>query len=210
MTGSNLGEGLVHCITVPNSNPTIGQCSAPSGGGTCDPEGDACGLGTSARENCCGCDSPKQQCCKFDPLGVARCYGSDAACPKGYTGVAPCCIAANDVCTFSAECCDGALCLPDSGGILRCGATKTCVAQHGTCTTTADCCAPYSCIIAPGQPTGTCDTSGTCGGSQIGQSCDTSGTPSKTCCDPLLCENPVTLAACAASETDCICRSPIQ
>jgi hypothetical protein len=223
--GSGLpGDGLVTCQMVAGTNPPVGFCTMPTASGgtgnSCDPEGDVCGIkptqacGGNAREDCCGCIEPKFNCCKLDKEGVPRCFGgSSAQCPTGYTGKAPCCIAAGQQCTFSSECCNGAPCLPDQAGVLRCG--NACSGEGATCTATSDCCAGLSCNVASGMTQGTCGQvptpppppadggtpvpdGGAC--SLTGQSCSST----QPCCSGYTCSAP-TGAACAAGETDCSC-----
>lgn len=212
--GSGLpGDGLVKCQMVAGTNPPSGFCTMPSGGGVCDPEGDVCGIqppqacGTNAREDCCDCMPPKFNCCKLDKAGVPRCFGgSTTQCPDGYNGQPGCCIAAGQQCTFSSECCNGAPCLPDSTGVLKCG--SACSQQGGACTSDGDCCAGLPCNVPAGQTMGTCGAPppppagdmGMPACSYVGQSCSTT----RPCCGGSACSGP-TGAACAAGETDCTC-----
>ncbi|HEX9105336.1 MAG TPA: hypothetical protein VF997_24165 [Polyangia bacterium] len=219
--GSGLpGAGLVTCQMVAGTSPPIGFCTMPTANGTntCDPEGDVCGIkpaqacGSNAREDCCDCAPPKYNCCKLDKEGVPRCYGggSNPQCPTGYTGTAPCCIAAGAQCTFSSECCNGAPCLPDSNGVLRCG--TACSNTTGKCTANADCCAGLLCTIPPGQTSGTCGAApppppndmGITSCSYVGQSCSAS----QPCCNAT-CSTP-TGTACAPTDTNCTCFGLIQ
>jgi hypothetical protein len=161
------GAGNVTCVLDTGTMPPVGRCRNPL---SCNPEGDVCG-GTgsgqvNARQDCCDCAPPKFNCCKPDANGVHRCYGTPAgttACKTGYTGVAPCCIAAGQQCTFASECCGGAPCVPDAMGTLRCLAMTpmgpTCVAKGGVCTSSSDCCAGYACNIVNGSLQGTCGVS---------------------------------------------------
>jgi hypothetical protein len=232
--GSGLpGAGTVHCEMVAGTTPPIGFCTNPmagGGGNSCDPEGDVCGIqppqacGTSAREDCCDCMPPKFNCCKLDKEGVPRCYGGGmiAGCPTGYTGKAGCCIAAGAQCAFSAECCNGAPCLPDDKGVLRCGAA-TCSPANGPCTATSDCCAGLACNVPAGKTAGTCGAvvapppppndmgkptvgdAGTC--SLVGQGCSST----QPCCTGLSCASNTTPGAtCAAGEMGCTCFGLIQ
>jgi hypothetical protein len=209
------GAGNIKCNIVAGTNPPIGTCSNPT---SCDPEGDVCG-GTgggkvNAREDCCDCAPPKFNCCKPDGNGVYRCYGTPGgnpgACPNGYTGTAPCCIAAGAQCTFSSECCGGTPCLPDGNGVLRCQAPTpdggpTCVNLNGVCTSSGDCCAGGACTLVIGQLTGTCtpvappppppppaDAGVVCKGT--GDTCASVA----DCCQGLMCLKPTgaTLGAC--------------
>jgi hypothetical protein len=221
--GSNLpGDGNVTCSIVAGTNPPLGTCRNPMG---CNPEGDVCGgtNGVNARQDCCGCiPGPTKPCCKPDANGVNRCYGGySSACPTGYTGQAGCCIAAGSQCTFSSECCNGAPCVPDASGVLRCG--SACVAQGAACSATADCCTGLICILAPGQPKGTCEHPAppppapdggapADGGSPMpacalpGQSCSPSSTP---CCGGSTCTAPGGAGACGQTQTGCTCITQI-
>jgi hypothetical protein len=237
--GSNLpGDGLVTCAIVQGSNPPVGFCSHPTGGGVCDPEGDVCGIkppqacGGNAREDCCDCIPPKYNCCKLDKSGVPRCYGgSTQMCPNGYTGVAPCCIMAGQQCTFSSECCNGAPCVPDNMGVLRCG--SMCQMSGQTCTANSDCCAGLPCIIPKGSLVGMCGNPPppTDGGvppdlagvdlagvdlaqpkvdmavcALVGQTCSTT----VPCCNGATCENSTGTANCMQGDTNCSCFGIIQ
>jgi hypothetical protein len=209
------------CNIVPGSVPEIGTCSNPSGQ---DPQGDICGLGVSARHDCCGCASPKINCCKPDLNGVDRCFGTPKTgnCPNGYDGTTGCCILPHQTCTFSAECCDGNPCVPDPvTGVLQCG--LSCSGNGGVCTTTGDCCSGLECEIPPGSLAGTCGKpfvpppdagiagvpdampatadAGVC--SLSGQKCSTT-TP---CCGNLnlVCEDSTTGNLCASGQTNCTC-----
>ena len=152
------GMGSVTCNIIQGTNPPIGTCSNPNG---CDPDGDVCGLAIgnntcgNARHDCCACLPPKINCCKFDKAFVPRCYGgSTMQCPNGYTGQAPCCIQQGNICAFSNECCNGAPCVPDQNGVLRCGSMCQMVGQN--CTADSDCCPGLPCFIPKGQLVGTC------------------------------------------------------
>ncbi len=220
------GANSVTCKIIPNSNPAIGTCSNPTG---CDPDGDICGLAKgnacgNSRHDCCDCQPPKINCCKFDKAGVPRCYGgSTKDCPNGYTGKDPCCIKAGNLCAFSSECCNGAPCIPDQNGVLRCG--TMCQPQGQICTATSDCCTGLTCIIPFGKTQGMCGTlmpPGVDGGgvtdggvapldagkppcSNVGQNCSTT----QPCCNSLLCSPPSGVGPCLVGETDCTCFAPI-
>jgi hypothetical protein len=134
-------NGSVQCIG--------GRCD---NGQSCNGVGNICGaaplpdggeLMINASQNCC--DGMKQVC-KIDMSGIPRCFGGGSGtCPTGYTGQAGCCIASGDVCQFRDQCCNGALCLPGDGGVLRCQ-TPTCNPLGATCTTDANCCGGAFCI----------------------------------------------------------------
>jgi len=210
--------------------PPIGRCRQPPGNicqGT--PEGNVCGGapggdgGQSARQDCCDCIPPKFNCCKPDLAGVLRCFGgSTQPCPTGYTGVPPCCIAAGGQCRFSAECCNGEPCVPDSNGVLRCG--TMCVASGGVCTSTSDCCGGLTCTIPPGSPTGICGGAppppdGGVGDGAAGDGpppppdapmCVLAGqmcSPTQACCAPLVCTGLSTGLACQPGQV-CSCVIP--
>jgi len=213
-TGSMLpGDGLVKCQMVAGTNPPVGFCTMPSGGGVCDPEGDVCGImpaqacGTNAREDCCDCMPPKYNCCKLDKAGVPRCFGgSTSTCPNGYDGTPNCCIAAGQQCTFSSECCNGAPCVPDSTGVLRCG--TACSNPSGVCTADADCCAGLKCNVPAGQTSGTC---GTPPATDMGQACSYVGqscSATQPCCSGTC--STATGAVCSANDTNCSCFGLIQ
>lgn len=134
-----------------------GRCD---NGNSCNGVGNICGQAhlpdggikmINASMNCCGGD----EACKLDLSGIPRCFGGptvDAgACPGGFTGQAPCCIAPQDVCQFRDQCCNGNLCLPGDGGVLRCQGL-TCTQAGGSCTGAADCCSGLSCILNTCRP----------------------------------------------------------
>jgi hypothetical protein len=224
------GGGSVTCNIIAGTNPPVGNCSNPNG---CDPEGDVCGLSANntcgnSRHDCCDCIPPKINCCKFDKAGVPRCYGgSTMMCPNGYDGTPGCCIMAGQQCTFNAECCNGAPCVPDNMGVLRCG--TMCAMTGQACTADSDCCAGLPCIIPKGSLVGTCgnppppppsdggvppdlagvDLAGvdlaqppvdmaTC--ALVGQTC----TVNIPCCNGASCENS-TGANCGPNDANCSC-----
>jgi hypothetical protein len=201
------GAGLVTCNIA--MGYTVGNCSAPSGGGTCVPYGGACGGSgaTPAPQNCCNCASPKAQCCKPDSNSVYRCHGTPAVgdCPTGYTGVAPCCIAEGMQCTFSSECCNGNPCIPDASGVLKCTG-MSCIPAGGVCTSSSDCCMGITCIIQPGASSGMCGTMPVSMCSLAGQDCSTTS----PCCMGLTCAGPYPPGgACTAGQAGCTCVSVI-
>jgi len=150
------------CGGGPNPNGTV-QCN----GGRCD-NGQACnGVG-----NICGsatlpdggiltinasqdwCDG-KTTVCKVDSNGVPRCVGGcpggtcSSSCPTGYTGQAPCCIATNQACQFSDQCCGGARCLPGDGGFFC--TVPTCRGVGTTCDAGSnECCNGTQCLRTGG------------------------------------------------------------
>lgn len=127
-----------------------GRCD---NGRSCNGVGNICGRANlpdggsvmiNASMNCCGGDDA----CKLDRSGIPRCFGGPPGntCPSGYTGQAPCCIGTGDVCQFRDQCCNGQLCLPGDGGVLRCQGLS-CTQAGGACATDANCCAGNSCLL---------------------------------------------------------------
>ena len=120
----------------------------------CKPDGDVCKLKTMSCNSSCDCCSGNcetEDTCKQDNMGVPRCAGAQ-------------CVAAGGSCASSANCCDGAPCVPNpvAGGAppFVCSGTA-CIAACGQCTDNADCCAGTSCVAAAGSTHGIC---GPCGG----------------------------------------------
>jgi hypothetical protein len=158
--------GEVTCTPIANTNPPVGQCSQPgsNGCGTCNPEGDVCGIkpvqacSGSAREDCCDCISPKFNCCKFDRHGVARCFGgSTTTCPTGFTGVAPCCIDPYQwACSNARPCPSGNTCVngacqgPSCSNTNPCPTGQACIngfcPAQSTCTFSDECCGGTPCV----------------------------------------------------------------
>jgi hypothetical protein len=156
---------FVQCeITPPN---TVGVCSLA--GRSCEPNGGICRLDTSSCNETCNCCSGNchDGSCKQDNDGVPRC--TNAQCVDAGTG-----------CATSADCCNGAPCVPNPNGnppyVCYRGA---CVACGGACTTNSDCCPGASCLVANGTAQGTC---GPCGGSSSssGGSSSSSGSGSSS------------------------------
>ncbi|MFP2896171.1 hypothetical protein [Corallococcus sp. 4LFB] len=132
------------------------RCDKPNG---CNPVGNICGSGqlpdggiidVNAREACC---DGQKAVCKVDSAGVPRCFGGcpnnncPAGCPTGYTGEEPCCIAQEQQCQFSDQCCGGARCLPGADGGLTCQKV-TCDPVGTTCDPqNSKCCAGTTCSI---------------------------------------------------------------
>jgi hypothetical protein len=193
--GSGLpGDGNVQCL---RENPTdpVGICRNPM---SCNPEGDVCHYqnygnscgNSSARNDCCGAVG-NSGVCQLDPLGVPRCFGLGTSCQQ-----------VGDTCAFSGDCCDGAPCVPDDNGVLRCGASQ-CVPQGGNCSSTADCCNGQTCTMPPGSIQGTCGGSDSC--ALLGQDCS----DANPCCTGFSCNvagsDPVT--ACPTGQTTgCVCQ----
>jgi hypothetical protein len=100
----------------------------------------------------CDCCSGNchQNTCLQDNLGVPRCAFAQ-------------CVNAGQSCASSADCCNGAPCVPNPGGTppFTCFG-GACVDRCGACTNNADCCPGTSCEVAPGSTNGVC---GPCGGS---------------------------------------------
>jgi hypothetical protein len=135
-----------------------------TGGQSCNPPGNICGgTGTdkvNASQNCCvpgDFNGSGKVVCKPDANKIMRCFGAPpaagtgTACPTGYTGNAPCCIAADAVCQFRDQCCDGAPCVPDAAGILRCAA-PACKPRGVLCAGAGDqsCCDGLTCTSIEG------------------------------------------------------------
>ncbi|WP_394828766.1 hypothetical protein [Pendulispora albinea] len=149
--GSGLpGDGNVVCDKEPGA--AVGVCRNPR---SCNPEGNVCHFkdyvcgGSSSRNDCCGHLGSKTNC-ELDPVGVPRCHavGSDGGLACRQTG---------ETCAFSGNCCNGALCVPDASGTLRCAPPTTkCSASGGACSVNADCCSGLSCTTPPGSVSGTC------------------------------------------------------
>jgi hypothetical protein len=211
--------GTVTCIIDTTVMPPVGRCRNPTG---MNPPGDVCGgmnnPGGPARQDCCGCQSPKWQCCKPDANGVYRCYsGSTAMCPTGYTGVAPCCVMAGGACLFSSECCGGAPCVPDASGALKCGAANpdggvTCQPKGAVCTSNGDCCAGLTCNIPAGATSGTCGSPPTPTGTDGGVVCATTGqgcTQQSDCCSGLSCNQPGGTGVACSGQAGCTCYTTI-
>jgi hypothetical protein len=136
--GGTNPNGTVICEKLQSAD-TYGRCD---NGQACNPVGNICGApfpladgGTfkvNASQDCC---DGKKEVCKRDRAGIPRCFGGGSTdCPTGYTGVDPCCIAYGQVCQFSDQCCNGAPCVPDSQGILRCS-QSSCVPLGSACST---------------------------------------------------------------------------
>jgi hypothetical protein len=144
------GDGNVHCEIA--TGQKIGICRNPMG---CNPEGNVCHYKdyacsiSSARNDCCAAPGNSGEC-QLDALGVPRCHGFGTSCRNG-----------GDTCAFTGDCCNGAPCVPDSVGQLRC-LTSTpdggvaCSSQGGSCTINADCCRSLTCLTATGSVQGTC------------------------------------------------------
>ena len=134
--GGTNPNGSVLCARESVDN-TFGRCD---NGTACNPVGNICGASfpmpdgstftVSASQNCC---DGKKEVCRLDIAGIPRCYGGGSVdCPTGYTGEAPCCIPAGDICQFRDQCCDNTLCVPDDAGVLRCHGS-TCVPLGAVC-----------------------------------------------------------------------------
>lgn len=126
-----------------------------TGGQACNPPGNICGGSgaTNASQNCC---NGKKEVCKQDSGGIWRCFGGQTGnCPTGWDANNPdCCIATGTtanpggVCQFRDQCCNGAPCVPDASGVLRC-TVPSCTAVGGTCEGGDDtsCCAGTVCTF---------------------------------------------------------------
>ncbi len=123
---------------------TTGFCRVPMG---CNPDGELCKLATESCNRLCDCCSgncTNQDTCKPDEDGVARCAAAT-------------CVAAGGSCASSANCCNGAPCVPNPSGTppFVCLAS-TCAAAGERCTANADCCAGATCVAPVGSARGTC------------------------------------------------------
>ena len=79
----------------------VGVCQNPMG---CKPDGDVCKLRTSscnASCDCCSGNCETEDTCRQDNVGVPRCAAAQ-------------CVAAGGACASSANCCDGASCVPNA------------------------------------------------------------------------------------------------
>ncbi|HEY1691458.1 MAG TPA: hypothetical protein VGG39_04830 [Polyangiaceae bacterium] len=127
----------------------IGICRLPMG---CKPNGDVCKLQTMSCNSSCDCcagNCETQDTCKQDNVGVPRCTGAQ-------------CLNAGSACASSADCCNGAPCVPNPGANppYVCSA-QTCIPACGVCSNNADCCPGTACEVAQGSTQGVC---GPCGG----------------------------------------------
>jgi hypothetical protein len=75
-------------------------------------------------------------------------------------------VSSGGACASSADCCNGAPCVPNPGGSppYVCSGSS-CVQACGSCTNNADCCPGTACDLPPGSTHGTC---GPCGGGYDG------------------------------------------
>lgn len=110
----------------------------------------------------------------------------DITCAPGVGGSTRCCLPDGHECSFADVCCGG-VCVPDSMGVLRCGAT--CVPDGGACTAPADCC---GCACVPdGMGGSRCSSDpadcGACTAGDLGDPCTTNS----DCCNtpPVVCNN---------------------
>jgi hypothetical protein len=99
--------------------------------------------------DCCAGNCEKDDTCKQDNVGVPRCTGAQ-------------CLDAGSSCASSADCCNGAPCVPSASGSppYVCFGSA-CVPSCGACTNNADCCPGSSCVAQAGSAAGIC---GPCGG----------------------------------------------
>ncbi|MFT3838278.1 MAG: hypothetical protein QM723_14945 [Myxococcaceae bacterium] len=158
LTGDSCADTLQCCGNGTNGNV---QCDQGTGrcdnGQACNGTGNICGAPVlpdggkiNASQDCC--DGMKDVC-KLDSSGIPRCFGGGSAqCPTGYTGEAPCCIAAGQTCQFKDQCCGQTPCLPnpDGGADFVCSVKPVCAALGDTCGAqadggTVDCCAGTVC-----------------------------------------------------------------
>jgi hypothetical protein len=194
---------------------TYGRCD---NGQACNPVGNICGaiftnadgttFSVNASQNCC---DGKKEVCKLDAAGIPRCFGGGSTqCPEGFTGVAPCCIELGEVCQFKDQCCNGAPCVPDSVGTLRCTGSS-CVPLGNACTPgTSVCCSGdclssgelgYSCRVPTTTDGGTDPDGGTvC--KPNGQTCTT---PTDCCSN--ICTGGLCVAEGICQQKDEVCTS---
>jgi hypothetical protein len=127
----------------------VGICRLPMG---CKPNGDVCKLATMTCNSSCDCcagNCETQDTCKQDNVGVPRCAQAQ-------------CVSGGGSCASSADCCNGAPCVPNpSGNPPYTCSTLACIPSCGACTNNADCCPGTSCEVAQGSTHGIC---GPCGG----------------------------------------------
>jgi hypothetical protein len=217
--GSGLpGDGNVVCEIMPGY--VVGICRNPTGcnphGNVCHYQNYACSI-SSARNDCCGAVG-NSGACQLDPLGVPRC------------NVIGECRQTGETCASALDCCNGARCLADATGALKCGesagpdAGPVCSAVGGPCTINGDCCPGYVCITPIGSTQGTCGIytpppvpdagtydaapppyDGPLACALYGQSCKADG----DCCGGVSCTS-AGGAPCAAGDTTCICYTPIR
>jgi hypothetical protein len=139
------GKPVTCVITAP---ATVGVCRLPMG---CKPNGDVCRLSMMQCSETCDCCSGNchADTCLQDNVGVPRCAFEQ-------------CVNAGASCASSADCCNGAPCVPNPGGTppYACYGAA-CVSACGPCTNNADCCPGASCSIPQGSTQGVC---GPCGG----------------------------------------------
>jgi len=201
--GSGLpGDGQVRCAHA--AGYAIGHCGRPTG---CNPQGNSCqysgamAVCGTTRNTCCGGGS-----CKLDREGVPRCDGLTACRQTGET------------CSNVADCCDRFACVPDAGGILRCGAGgNRCSPPGGLCTVPGDCCdVGFDCPAPLGSTRGICTAPVTRLGdpnprplcAQYGQACTVGG--SVPCCNGTPCSKAGGLGIpCASGDVDCTCYAPL-
>lgn len=119
----------------------LGPCAKLPGTNTC--------YTTNQETNCC--DSLKvggnEYFCRVDVGGVPRCVGGlSGACPTGYTGDPPCCIAEGNYCDFKDQCCNGLPCTVGADGGRQC-VGSSCLAIGNTCDPANNrCCSGTSCL----------------------------------------------------------------
>jgi hypothetical protein len=143
---SGLPGGSNKPVTCDTSAGPIGVCRNPMG---CKPNGDVCKLATMSCNSSCDCcagNCENEDTCKQDNVGVPRCTGAQ-------------CVGPGTACASSADCCNGAPCVPAPGGTFVCYASS-CVPACGGCSNNADCCPGSACDIPQGSTHGTC---GPCG-----------------------------------------------
>jgi hypothetical protein len=156
LTGTSCGSNADCCGGAPGAAGGVtcdtGRCD---NGTSCNATGNICGAPVlpdggkiNASQNCCNDFSAGKDVCKLDSSGIPRCFGgASAQCPTGYTGEAPCCIAAGERCEFKDQCCGGAPCVPGADGGLVC-TVASCKPLGTTCAATSECCAGSECLAS--------------------------------------------------------------
>jgi hypothetical protein len=134
---------FVQCQITPPA--IVGICSLA--GRSCEPNGAVCKLKTmscNATCDCCAGNCETMDTCKQDNDGVPRC--ANAQCGDAGSG-----------CASSADCCNGAPCVPNpSGNPPYVCSGGSCVSCGGACTNNSDCCPGGACSVPTGGTSGTC------------------------------------------------------
>lgn len=170
------GAGNVSCFK--EAGAELGICRNAM---SCSPQGNVCHYQdytcsvSAAANKCCSGDGGDGRC-QLDQLGVPRCtaLGEDDCREAGQT------------CSSAIDCCEGAPCVADEDGVLRCQ-SAACGEAGASCSVTADCCAGTHCEQVVGTTTGICalrgsdPPAGAC--VEFGQIC----APADECCGDVPC-----------------------